>query len=129
MCPRCGYDLRGAIGTWADQCPLHGTCAECGLQFVWAEVLHPEKFEPRWCVEFAPRWRQVSRACVGTFARSFWPFGFWRWLKMSMPIRWRRIFAYFVLLAFPFLIGYVAIQTAAVVRIRLNTNQFFDEQF
>ncbi|MFB3103994.1 MAG: hypothetical protein ACE1ZA_03615, partial [Pseudomonadales bacterium] len=50
-CPRCGYDLRGAIGTWADQCPLHGTCAECGLQFVWAEVLHPEKFEPQWCVE------------------------------------------------------------------------------
>ena len=128
-CPRCGYDLRGAIGTWADQCPLVGTCAECGLQFVWAEILHPEKYEPPWCVEFAPRWRQVLRACVRTFARSFWPFGFWRALKMSMSIRWRRIFAYLVLLAIPFLIGYVAIQTVAVVRMRLTTNQLFDEQF
>ena len=34
-CPRCGYDLRGAIATWTEQCPLHGTCAGCGLQFAW----------------------------------------------------------------------------------------------
>ncbi len=128
-CPRCGYDLRGAIAAWSDSCPLDGTCAECGLAFEWAEVLHREKFSPLWCVEFVRERRKFGRACVRTFARSFWPFGFWRALKMFMPIRWRRIFAYFVLLAFPFLIGYVAIQTAAVVRMRLNTNQMFDDQF
>ena len=127
-CPRCGYDLRGAITTWTDQCPLHGTCTECGLQFVWAEVLHPEKFEPQWCVEFAPRWRQILRACVRTFARSFWPFGFWRALKMSMPIRWRRLVMYIAVLCIPLLGSYVTIQSVAAIRVRFDLQQMLEEE-
>ena len=124
-CPRCGYDLRGAIGTWADQCPLHGTCTECGLQFSWAEVLHPEKFEPRWCVEFAPGMRRgvLVRASLATFIRSFWPFGFWRALKMSMPIRWRRLVMYIAILCLPLLASYVTIQSVAALRVRSNIEQ------
>ncbi|MCH7849755.1 MAG: hypothetical protein IIB53_15515 [Planctomycetes bacterium] len=124
-CPRCGYDLRGAIGTWTDQCPLHGTCTECGLQFAWAEVLHPEKFEPRWCIEFAPGMRRgvLLRASLATFIRSFWPFGFWRALKMSMPIRWRRLVMYIAILCLPLLASYVTIQSAAALRVRSNIAQ------
>ena len=31
---------------------LEGVCSECGYGLRWAEVLRPEKFAPRWCVEF-----------------------------------------------------------------------------
>ncbi|MEE9131391.1 MAG: hypothetical protein V3T84_15340 [Phycisphaerales bacterium] len=117
-CPRCGYDLRGAIGTWADQCPLHGTCAECGLQFVWAEVLHPEKFSPLWCVEFVRQRRKFGRACCATFIRSFRPSCFWSALKMLLPIRWRRIALYIFSLLLPLLLCYVSIQSIAAVRVR-----------
>ena len=73
-CPRCGYDLRGAIETWREQCPLTGRCNECGLDIKWAEVLHPEKFEPLWCVEFARAGNRLSVTCGKTYIRSFWPF-------------------------------------------------------
>ncbi len=117
-CPRCGYDLRGAIATWIDQCPLHGTCAECGLRFVWAEVLHPEKFSPLWCVEFVRQRRKFGRACCATFIRSFRPWRFWSALKMSLPIRWQRIALYMLSLLLPLLLCYVSIQSIAAVRVR-----------
>lgn len=98
-CPRCGYDLRGLVATWADRCPLEGVCSECGLTLRWAEVLLPEKFEPPWCVEFAPRGWAVLLACVRTLLWSLRPWTFWRRLKMSQPIRWRRLAAYLLLLA------------------------------
>ena len=122
-CPRCGYDLRGAIATWTEQCPLHGTCAECGLQFVWAEVLHPEKFSPVWCVEFVRQRRRFGRACCATFIRSFRPSRFWSVLKMSLPIRWWRIVLYMLSLLLPLLLCYVSIQSIAAVRVRSSVLQ------
>ena len=122
-CPRCGYDLRGAIGTWADQCPLQGTCTECGLQFAWAEVLHPEKFSPLWCVEFVRQRRKFGRACCATFIRSFRPSRFWSALKMSLPIRWRRIALYVLSLLLPLLLCYVSLQSIAAVRVRNSVLQ------
>ena len=98
-CPRCGYDLRGLVATWEDRCPLEGVCSECGLNLRWAEVLLPEKFEPRWCVEFAPRGRRILLACARTLLWSLRPWTFWRRMKMSQPIRWRRLAAYLLLLA------------------------------
>ncbi|MEE8155885.1 MAG: hypothetical protein V3T53_13110 [Phycisphaerales bacterium] len=123
QCPRCGYDLRGAIGTWAEQCPLEGTCAECGLQFVWAEVLHPEKFSPLWCVEFVRPRRKFGRACCATFIRSFLPVRFWSALKMSLPIRWWRIVLYMLSLLLPLLLCYVSLQSIAAVRVRSSVLQ------
>ena len=98
-CPRCGYDLRGPVATWADRCPLEGVCSECGLNLRWAEVLLPEKFEPSWCVEFAPGGRRILLACARTFLWSLRPWTFWRRMKMSQPIRWRRLIVYLLLLA------------------------------
>ncbi len=117
-CPRCGYDLRGTIGTWADQCPLHGTCTECGLQFVWAEVLHPEKFEPQWCIEYAPGRLGVLTGVIKTLGRSLWPWRFFSSLKMSHTVRPRRLALYLVFLLLMPGIAYVAEQTTVAVRVR-----------
>lgn len=52
LCPRCGYDLRGAIASWRESCPMEGRCAECGLEFEWSwmfrQRLHPWLFEHQW---------------------------------------------------------------------------------
>ncbi len=52
QCPRCGYDLRGAVQSWRDACPLDGRCTECGLGFEWADLytrpLHRWLFEHQW---------------------------------------------------------------------------------
>ncbi len=114
-CPRCGYDLRGAVATWAESCPLQGQCAECGLPLAWAELLRPEKFEPTWCVEFAPR-RRVARAAGTTFLQSFRPWRFWSAIRMSMPMRPRRLLAYSLALLLLMLSAYAAAQGAAATR-------------
>jgi len=109
-CPRCGYDQRGVLSTWTESCPLEGVCTECGLRFAWCEILRPEKFEPRWCIEFEPQRRRLPRAAVRTWFRSFVPWLFWSRLKMSDRIRWPRLLAYILLLLVPFLLTYVLVQ-------------------
>ncbi len=122
-CPRCGYDLRGAVSAWETACPLTGTCTECGLALNWAEVLCPAKFEPQWCVEFIRRRRRFPTAAVITFARSWWPFGFWSAMRMSMAIRSRRLLLYVGALFLPILFGYVSIQTTIAARTRYQVQQ------
>lgn len=115
-CPRCGYDQRGTIATWCDSCPLSATCTECGLRFLCAEVFHPEKFEPLWCVEFcAPAPISFLRSCFSTFARSFVSWHFWSRLKMSHRIRPMRIALYLLALTAPLILLYVAAQTTAAL--------------
>lgn len=97
-CPRCGYDLRGGIATWSDSCPLNGTCAECGLAFEWAELLSPSVRKPAWCVEYAANRWAVPWRCVKTLAMTFWPWGFWKSLKMTHEPRWLRLSAFLFLL-------------------------------
>jgi len=72
-CPRCGYDLRGAVATWNDTCPMSGTCTECGLFFEWAELFSAVFAMPPWCVEAAQRRRRLPGQAVATFARSWLP--------------------------------------------------------
>ena len=123
QCPRCGYDQRGVVATWTDCCPLYGTCSECGLQFNWANVIVPDKFEPPWCVEFAPRLLGLPRAAVKTFFISFWPWTFWSRLQMSQQVRWRRLALYAFFLLFPLLLCYVITQAALAARMRYQIQQ------
>jgi hypothetical protein len=117
QCPRCGYDQRGVIESWMEACPLLGVCSECGLKMVWSEVIRPDKYEPRWCVEFrSAGW--IVRSAWRTLLLSFRPWRFWHELKMSHDIRWRRIGAYLVLQLLPFLLLYAAEQTAIAMRSR-----------
>ena len=117
-CPRCGYDLSGARATWTESCPLEGTCPECGLAYVWAEIILPDKFAPRWCVEFVQPRQRVPRASVMTFKRSLVPTRFWTALRMSQPLRPRRLMAHVLLLLAPLLIMYALSQSLMAVSAR-----------
>ena len=92
-CPRCGYALRGEIKTWTDHCPVDGRCTECGLRFAWVDVFTPDLFGPRWCVEFAPR-RRLAASVVSTWARSLWPWPFFRALRMTHEIKPGRLLVF-----------------------------------
>ena len=95
-CPRCGYDLRGAIETWKHECPINGVCTECGLEFEWAELLSSKIRKPQWCVEYGRCWTLPWRMVLN-IGYQFWPWGFWASLKMTHRIRRRRIAAYLTL--------------------------------
>lgn len=118
-CPRCGYDQRGAMSQWTQSCPLNGRCAECGLDFWWSELLQPEKYEPQWCVEFAPRGPvRFIKSCFKTAARTLWPWSFWKRQNMAFDVRWRRLalfVLFLVLLPVPI---YVIQQTVIAIRVR-----------
>lgn len=91
-CPRCAYDLRGEVDRWADECPLGGTCPECGLTFAWSDVLNPERCH-------VPGFVEHSRGRRGTFVaawRTWWwaclPWRFWSRVTLEAPLRpWRWI--------------------------------------
>jgi len=122
-CPRCGYDLRGTIDSWGQQCPLNGRCTECGLAFEWSEVMCPTKYEPGWCVEFTEKRRHVPTACVLTYFRSFAPWVFWRRLAMSFALRPGRLVVYLGALVAPLLCLYVAVQAGVAIYVRYHTEQ------
>ncbi len=86
ICPRCGYDLRGAVQTWTDACPLAGRCAECGLEFSWREVLleatHPRLFEHQWR-------RRPIRSLIWTLWTVLRPWRFWREVRLVNRVRLR----------------------------------------
>lgn len=126
-CPRCGYDLRGTVSTWTDQCPIQGTCTECGLVFQWTHVLMISKYEPRWCVEFTPSFWRVPRASVGTILRSMLPWMFWRKMHMSSRVRWGRLAVFlFLLVLLPSLL-YVPLQATRAILVRYELDQMLVE--
>src|SRR5690349_11168521 len=110
-CPRCGYDQRGALATWIEQCPFEGTCTECGLAIQWAELLSAKLQRPRWCIEYAASPRDWLRRLVSSIAMVFGPWTMWRSLKMTDPPRIRRlIMAPLVMLLLFVVIGYVTLR-------------------
>lgn len=73
-CPRCGYDLSGAVDSWTDRCPLEGVCPECGYLVVWSEIF---RFgDCPWLFEWYGR-RSFRRLWV-TIWRALWPWSFFR---------------------------------------------------
>jgi hypothetical protein len=123
-CPRCGYDQRGVLATWSESCPLEGVCSECGLALSWSEVLQPEKYEPIWCVEFAKgSIFRVLRAAAVTAITSLWPWRLFTQLKMSHPIRWRRLILYVLFLLTLPLAMYMVEQSIVAIRVRWMVGQ------
>ncbi|MFO0835420.1 MAG: hypothetical protein U0638_10635 [Phycisphaerales bacterium] len=92
-CPRCGYDLSGAVAAWnhaeSASCPMRGTCSECGLEFEWGDVLNPVLLPPPWSYEHARS--RLSFKSFRTILVSLWPPKFWRDLRMSHPIHAHRL--------------------------------------
>ena len=117
-CPRCGYDQRGVVAAWEDSCPLSGLCVECGLTFSWPEVIHPEKFQPQWCIEFIES-RRVVRGCRLTLLYSLLPWRLWSRLHMSYEVRGRRLLLYCCFLLTLLVLCYAALQTLVATRVRV----------
>lgn len=92
-CPRCGYDLSGAVAAWnhvrSPSCPVHGTCSECGLEFPWGDALNPELLVPPWSFEHACSWLPLK--FLRTIIVALWPFKLWSDLRMAHPVRTRRL--------------------------------------
>jgi len=128
-CPRCGYDQRGAVAAWDDSCPLVGTCAECGLEFSWPEIIWPEKHEAKWCIEFAPAGSTIAVAGVNTFLHSFQPWGFWSRIRMSNRIRWGRLAIYVNALILVLAFCYVLLQGGVAIYVRYQMQQHFLQEY
>ncbi|MBI1189894.1 MAG: hypothetical protein GC200_04335 [Tepidisphaera sp.] len=77
-CPACRYDLRGQVATWdaAEQCPLSGTCPECGERFEWWFVIR-EGGRIRGFIEDAYGLRRRITWSVRTTLWALWPWKFW----------------------------------------------------
>lgn len=88
-CPRCGYDLSGAVAAWEQSCPLTGVCSECGLELEWRRVLNPALTTPQWSFEHA-RSRRVRRM-TATWLHALRPGFFWQRLHMEHEIHPRRL--------------------------------------
>lgn len=104
-CPRCGYDLRGAMELWCESCPIFGVCSECGLNFEWADLLSTWRVRPRWNVEFPLQLISFPINVPRTLICSFWPWTFFSSLKMHHEFRPLRIVGYLmVLFCLPYVI-------------------------
>lgn len=90
-CPRCGYDLRGVTAAWHDACPVAGTCAECGLDFPWREILDPRYNQPSWLIENDHRGRLRVGQVIGTMVRTLHPWRFWSRISMACPLHHGRL--------------------------------------
>lgn len=94
-CPRCRYDQSGSIATWQDSCPVAGQCSECGLTFLWRDVLN-EKFRALdGYFEHAPRFSPIK--LINTILAVHRPWQFWSKLQMHHRIEWARLISLFLI--------------------------------
>ena len=91
ICPKCGYDQSGEIATWETQCPLEGTCPECGLGFAWGNVINPSRARLRWYSEHARSVFDMVTRSPSTLMRLVLPWVFWRNVSVSHHIALRRL--------------------------------------
>lgn len=83
LCPRCGYDQSGACATWQAQCPLEGTCPECGLRFEWADVFNFNRRPLPWLYEHKPRWSPGLLRAWRSWGRTILPTRFWSAVSLT----------------------------------------------
>lgn len=97
-CPRCGYDLSGAIATWHDACPLSGLCSECGLIYEWTDIHNPDRNRVRGFFEHARGPWQCGRWLELTWLMTLWPPRFWRKVRLETTVVPARAVAWIFLL-------------------------------
>lgn len=100
ICPKCGYDQSGIVESWTDRCPLSGRCAECGLEFDWADVMDPKRVCLPWYTEHATGPMQMLRRTPGTIIRLMYPPVFWSRVGVMMELRLRRLVLWSLAVAF-----------------------------
>ena len=98
ICPKCGYDQSGEIATWQTQCPIAGTCSECGLGFAWADVLDPARVDVPWYVEHARSCWSIVKRTLPTLWFLIIPNRFWKRVTLMGQIRIARLAAFLMIL-------------------------------
>ncbi len=83
LCPRCGYDQSGACSAWRDECPLEGTCPECGLRFEWADAYNRNRRPLPWLFEHKQRWSPGLVRAWRSWGRTILPGRFWRDVSLA----------------------------------------------
>lgn len=116
ICPRCGYEQSGTVQTWRESCPLTGTCSECGLGLVWADVMDPARADLPGFIEHARGgvWT-LFKSAWRTWAWAMFPWVFWRKVRIEhriVPWRW----ALWLLL----IVGVLHAVTATMLSVRLT---------
>ncbi|MCC6909728.1 MAG: hypothetical protein IT430_17465 [Phycisphaerales bacterium] len=117
-CPRCGYDLRGAVQSWREACPLQGVCAECGLEFEWSRV-HSNATHP-WLIEYHWRRRPIS-SLLRTLAAICGPKRFWSAVDLTDPVHFRpTVSLALLMLALPLIFRWIGASTFLLAQTRLT---------
>jgi hypothetical protein len=76
-------------GAPVQACPLRGRCSECGLAFLWGEVLNPAPDPRRAHVEATKRLRAIPLARTAFLALV--PVLLWRRIRLEDPVRPARL--------------------------------------
>src|SRR5262249_6813429 len=97
-CPRCGYDLTGAVGSWTLTCPLGIRCSECGLDIELRMVLNETVRGEGVFFESTPV--PGRRALLTTALRAMRPWRFWGWVAMAHKFSSARMVAGVLVSAF-----------------------------
>ncbi len=97
ICPKCGYDQSGMIDSWTDRCPVRGRCAECGLEFAWADVFYPIRNTVWWYAEHSRSIWEMVRRTPGSIGRLVLPWKFWGQVDIRKSVMvWRLWFWVFL---------------------------------
>ncbi len=99
ICPKCGYDQTGEIATWKTNCPVQGTCSECGLEFDWLIIFEPTRLRLAWYAEHARSLAQLIQRTPSTIARLVLPSKFWKRVHPAAHVNLKALVLWFVLLA------------------------------
>jgi hypothetical protein len=122
ICPKCGYDQSGAIATWESQCPVDGTCPECGLGFAWADVFDPSRVFLSWYFEHTSKKRHATRRIPATLMHLILPNRFWKKLSVQSPVYPKRLWGWvgISVLALYLLAAMLSIGLNAYITFRYN---------
>lgn len=116
VCPRCGYDLAGqAAAANVGACEellatddRRGVCSECGLGFLWVDVVDPTRHRLPWLVEHPPTSASVTNRRGGylcraaaTWVRVLVPWRFWSNVRLETAFSGLRLALWPVALILP----------------------------
>ena len=130
-CPRCGYDLAGVPPTWTTQCPLVGTCSECGGHLDWMLLQGPGGRMPPWFVEnpnVQGPWA-VLRAALRTILRSRRPVRFWSHITSEAAVSGARLLLTLALAIIVFYLASALLRIVGVLTLIIDAVNFGDHAY
>jgi len=123
-CNACRYDLAGQHVGWTHQCPIEGTCPECGHTFRWSEAFSAGS-RLRWAFELPGVSGIALRRWWATTWRVVQPSLFWRELGNEKVVPGRLV-RWFALMLIQLHLINLAI---ALVRRTINVMQWSTPQY